>query len=296
MSDPTGVLARPGEAEAAADAAAGAAGVRVRVLTELSELRQVDRLFAAIWRPDPASPLVTPELLRALSKTGSYVAGAFDDSGMVGACVGFFAPPAQRELHSHIAGVAPAAMGRSIGRALKLHQRAWALDHGVDTVTWTFDPLVSRNAYFNLVKLGGVPVQYLTDFYGGMRDGVNGGDDTDRLLVRWDLAAPRVRQASAGVLPRWSVADLTCSGAAVALDRSPDGEPVPGRAAGDTVLVAVPPDVEALRRTDAARARRWRLAVREALGTLLAEGATVQGFDRAGWYVVTRPARDGGTS
>ncbi|MEV4701903.1 GNAT family N-acetyltransferase [Actinoplanes sp. NPDC049316] len=296
MSDHTGVLARPGEADLAADAAAGAAGVRVRVLTELSELRQVDRLFTAIWRPDPATPLVTAELLRALSKAGSYVAGAFDDSGMVGACVGFFAPPAQRELHSHIAGVAPAAMGRSVGRALKLHQRAWALRHGVDTVTWTFDPLVSRNAYFNLVKLGGVPVQYLTDFYGGMRDGVNGGDDTDRLLVRWELAAPRVRQACAGDVRRWNVADLSCAGAVIGLDRSPDGEPVPGRTDGDTVLVAVPPDIEALRRTDAARARRWRLAVREALGTLLAEGATAQGFDRAGWYVVTRAAADGGTA
>jgi predicted GNAT superfamily acetyltransferase len=296
MSDRTGVLTHSGEADAAAEAAAGTAGVRIRVLGELAELRQVDELFAAIWRPEPASPLITTELLRALSKTGSYVAGAFDDSGMVGACVGFFAPPARRELHSHIAGVAPAAMGRSVGRALKLHQRAWALHHGVDTVTWTFDPLVSRNAYFNVVKLGGVPVQYLTDFYGGMHDGVNGGDDTDRLLVRWELAAPHVRQACAGAGTRWNVADLCCAGAVIGLDRSPDGEPVPGRTGGDTVLVAVPPDIEALRRTDAARARRWRLAVREVLGTLLSEGATVRGFDRAGWYVLTRPAADGGTS
>ncbi|MBM0230822.1 GNAT family N-acetyltransferase [Micromonospora sp. STR1_7] len=276
------------EAAAGADAAARAAGVRIRVLAGLDELLRVDQLFAAIWRPDPGNPLITGELLRALSKAGNYVAGAFDDTGMVGACVGFFGPPARRELHSHIAGVAPAALGRSVGWAMKLHQRAWCLRHGVDAVTWTFDPLVSRNAYFNVVKLGGVPVQYLTNFYGGMRDDVNGGDDTDRLLLRWELSAPQVRQAARGSVRRWDAAALRRAGAVIGLDRTPQGEPLPGRVDGDTILLAVPSDIQALRRTDPACARRWRRAMREAMGPLLADGVTVQGFDRAGWYVLTR--------
>ncbi|GAB2601632.1 hypothetical protein Aab01nite_63580 [Paractinoplanes abujensis] len=261
----------------AADAAARAAGVEIRVLTELAELHDVCRLFDSIWRSDPADPPVTRDLLRAMTKAGNYVAGAFDAGGMVGACIAFFGPPGRREMHSHIAGVGRAAHGRGIGYALKLHQRAWALDLGVHTISWTFDPLVSRNAYFNMVKLGGRPVQYLPHFYGAMTDGINGADDTDRLLMRWDLTAPH------GPLP---APDLT--GAAVALDRGPDGDPVPRPVTGRTVLVAVPSDIESLRRTDVACARRWRVAVREVLGSLIDGGARVTGFDRAGWYVVER--------
>ena len=97
---------------------------------------------------------MTLELLRAFTKAGNYVGGAFDGGRLVGACVGFFHAPAEDALHSHIAGVAPGLTGRNVGFALKLHQRAWALLRGVSEIAWTFDPLVSRNAYFNLVKLG----------------------------------------------------------------------------------------------------------------------------------------------
>lgn len=261
----------------AAGAAARSAGVTIRVLTELAELHDVCRLFDSIWQSGPADPPVTRDLLRAMSKAGNYVAGAFDRTGMVGACVAFFGPPERREMHSHIAGVTRAARGRSVGYAIKLHQRAWALDRGVRTISWTFDPLVSRNAYLNMVKLGGTPVQYLPHFYGPMTDGINGADDTDRLLLRWDLA----------VLGGRAPAPDLC-GAAIALDRTPGGEPVPGRADGRTVLVAVPPDIESLRRADPACARRWRIAVRDVLGSLIDGGARVTGFDRAGWYVVER--------
>ena len=134
----------------AADAAARAAGVTVRDLTELADLEQVVELFNGIWgRSDnPPAPL---ELLRAFAKAGNYVGGAVRDGRLVGACVGFFHAPGEDALHSHIAGVADT--GRSVGFALKLHQRAWALLHGVSEIVWTFDPLIARNAWFNLVKL-----------------------------------------------------------------------------------------------------------------------------------------------
>src|SRR6185312_17408828 len=98
----------------------------------------------------------------------------------------------------HIAGVTRAGAGRHIGYALKLHQRAWALDRGLDTVTWTFDPLVRRNAYFNTVKLAARPVEYLVNFYGEMTDEINVGQGSDRLLVEWPLLASAVVRAAAG--------------------------------------------------------------------------------------------------
>jgi predicted GNAT superfamily acetyltransferase len=279
-----------GEAAHAAAAAARAAGVQVREMAELGDLEMVYRLYDRIWRPDPSNPPVTRELLRALTKAGNYVSGAFDGTELAGACVGFFSAPAGAAMHSHIAGVSPAARGRSIGFALKLHQRAWALERGVGQIGWTFDPLVSRNAYFNLVKLGAAAIEYLPNFYGGMNDGINGTDDTDRLLVQWELTAAEAVAASAG---RISPADAEAErqrGAVIALARSDEGRPVAGELAGETVLVAIPRDVEGLRRTDPGCAQQWRVAVRNVLGAAMAGGRCVAGFDKSGWYVVRRHA------
>jgi predicted GNAT superfamily acetyltransferase len=269
-----------------AERAASNAGVSVRELATIDEFGAVARLFQDIWRPPPESPLVTTELLRALTKAGNYLGGAFEGEKLVGACVGFFGAPADGTMHSHIAGVDPSLAGRNVGFALKLHQRAWALRRGVGVIAWTFDPLVARNAYFNLAKLGATAVEYLPDFYGGMHDEVNAGDDTDRLLVRWDLGAPEVIEACAG---RPHV--VAHHHAAVALGRTPAGLPETGVAEGPTLLVAVPADVAALRTADPSGAKEWRGAVRDVLGGLLADGARVAGFDRAGWYVLTREVR-----
>ena len=119
-----------GAAVRAAESAARAAGVRIRTLTDLAGLDEVYRLYDGIWRPDPSNPPVTTELLRALTKAGNYVGAAFDGPRMVGACMGFFGAPADTALHSHIAGVASAALARSVGIALKRLQRAWAMQRG----------------------------------------------------------------------------------------------------------------------------------------------------------------------
>ena len=261
-----------------------AQNVVVRQLTEISELLAVQRLYESIWKPtgDGGAPPVSAELLRAMTKAGSYVAGAFDGEALVGACIGFCSPPAMGALHSHIAGVAAGMRGRNVGYALKLDQRTWALERGLTEISWTFDPLVRRNAYFNLVKLAADATEYLPDFYGHMDDHINGGGETDRLLVRWRIGSPEVVSACAGQ-PR----TVSATGV-VGLGISEDGLPVRGVTSGGTVLVAVPPDVETLRATNPAAAHEWRHAVREVLGDLLADGARVTGFDRSGWYVVER--------
>jgi predicted GNAT superfamily acetyltransferase len=247
----------------------------------------VYRLYDAIWRPDPANPPVTTELLRALAKAGNYVTGAFEGPRLVGACVGFFRPPADEAMHSHVAGVSGDATGRQVGFALKLHQRAWAMLRGVSEITWTFDPLVGRNAYFNLAKLAATAAEYLPNFYGGMNDGINGDDDTDRLLVRWALSDPAVTAACAGTVRACDADAERARGASVAVGRSADGAPVPGALEGRTLLVAVPPDIASLRAADPGLGRRWRRVVRDVLTTSMADGAYLAGFDRSGWYVLS---------
>jgi predicted GNAT superfamily acetyltransferase len=279
-----------GAAERAAEVAARTARVQVREIAELDDLDAVYRLYDRIWRPDPSNPPVTTELLRALTKAGNYVSGAFDGAELMGACVAFFSAPAGTALHSHVAGVSPTAVGRSIGFALKLHQRAWAMQRGVGQIAWTFDPLVSRNAYFNLVKLGAAAAEYLPNFYGGMNDGINGTGDTDRLLVKWELIAAPVVAASAGRINPTDAEAERRRGAVIALARSDQGWPVPGEPAGETALVAVPHDIEGLRRTDPDCAQQWRIAVRDVLATAMAAGGSVAGFDKSGWYVVRRQA------
>lgn len=287
-SAPVAIAPAADAAVLAADAAARDAGVQVRELSSLESLQAAHALCNSIWRPDPENPPVTTELLRALSKAGNYVAGAYCGGELVGTCAGFFGAPAQEVMHSHIAGVSPAVRGRNVGFALKLHQRAWALMRGVSAITWTFDPLVRRNAYFNLAKLAVSAAEYLPNFYGGMRDAINGDDESDRLLVRWDLTAPAVAEACVGVAVPAAADEELRRGAVIALRAGPRGLPVAGTLSGDRFLVAVPDDVENLRASAAVLAGEWRIAVRETLTTLVAEGGRITAFDPAGWYVVAR--------
>lgn len=286
------------DARLAAEAAARTAGCRVRPISALAELEAACRLFEGIWKPTGDNGLATPELLRAMDKAGSHVAAAFDatrDDELVGACIGFFGPPPDGALHSHIAGVSARLRGRSVGFALKAHQRSWALERGTTQVSWTFDPLVARNAWFNIGKLAARPAQYLPNFYGRMDDGINGGDDTDRLLVVWPLTAPDVAAACHGPQratdttgpsdPAGPGPDTT---AVTALDTAADGRPVSRRVTGPRARVAVPRDIETLRRADPACASAWRSALRDTLGGLLTDGWQVTGFDRDGWYLLGR--------
>lgn len=242
------------QADTDAAKAVAKAGVELRELRDLGNLNALADLFVTIWGGD--EPLISGDLLRAMSKAGSYVVGAYQGDRMVGGCVGFHEAPEARTLHSHIAGVLPELIGHAIGSALKLHQRAWALHRGITAIEWTYDPLVARNAYFNIVKLGARPTEYLTNFYGAMNDAINGVDDSDRILIRWNLLdAPARSSAPAG-----------------------EGEWVP-----------VPTDIEGLRVIDVERARVWRTQVRQALAPRLDLGWRIVSFDRASGYLLVPP-------
>jgi predicted GNAT superfamily acetyltransferase len=277
----------------AAGAAATAAGVQIRELSEMADLQRFCALVDEIWHPKLGNEPVTAEFLRALAHSGNYVAAAFLGDELVGASVGFFASPAERAMHSHLAGVSTRLLGKHVGFALKLHQRAWALSRGVTVTTWTFDPLVCRNAYFNIAKLAARPAEYLPDFYGAMDDEINSGDDSDRLLVSWPLASDSVARASQGISTGVDAGELRTAGAVIALDCDPSGFPAiiqNDYATAPVVLVGVPSDIEATRRDNQEAAHQWRRVMRQVLGGLLADGGRVTGFDRSGWYVVQRDA------
>lgn len=252
------------------------ADVSITLAEDLDDLRALGAFFDGLWRRStPAIPL---ELFRALTHAGNYAALATYAGRLVGGLSGFLGWHAHRPmLHSHILGVAPEMQGRGVGAALKLHQRWWAHERGLDTITWTFDPLVRRNARFNLGRLGATAVAYLPDFYGAMHDSFNADAPTDRLLVEWPTSpdAPGAGDPPSGA-------------AAVALSGDDLGLPVIGTLDAPRIRCATPPDIVALRHSDPEAALAWSLALRATLGDALGAGYRVEGMNADGAYVLAR--------
>jgi len=280
-----------------AEAAARRAQVTIREVEAVTGLLEVAELFSRIWD----APVVAPmphDLMRSLAHAGGRVHAAFRGGQLAGAAVAIFGPPADGSCYSLIAGVLPGAGGQGIGLALKLAQRAWALEAGASRMTWTFDPLLRRNARFNLSRLGAVVCEYLVDFYGEIADGVN-DPETDRLAVTWDLRAPvpgSGRRSGRPGAPDPAGGDE----ARAILDTGPGGEPVliprPAVSAGGDagsggagrLRCWIPEDIMAVRRASPGLARRWRLAVRGALAGAMDEGYRVTGVVEPGWYVLEK--------
>ena len=278
-------------ARAAAAAAAARSGVVVEQAHESGGLAAIGSVVDAIWHPTAGGEPLSPLILRAFEHTGNYCAIARLDDQVVGACVGFLAVEPAGCLHSHLAGVTLAAAGRHVGFALKLDQRAWALEHGMSSVEWTFDPLVRRNAYFNCAKLGAVPSAYLTDFYGAMHDRTNVGQGSDRLVATWKLLDQRVLHAADGDHPTDLAADLLARPDTVVVLDAMGDRPVAGtppRSDTRTALVRIPEDIGAIRLLDPDLALTWRYAARQALTGLLSDGWSITGMTRDGCYVLNR--------
>lgn len=274
-------------ARSASDEAARRAGVTVFMLQESEDIHAAHRLFGEIWNVDGSEPVMTSTLMKAFVHSGNYVSGAFFDGNLVAASVGFVGQVDNGVyLHSHITGVVPRLQVRGVGFAVKQHQRAWALDQGLGTITWTFDPLVRRNGYFNITKLGAEITGYHTNFYGLMQDGINNGDDSDRCVVTWRLDSRRAIDAAAGASPDQP---LDLAAAETIVTESPDGDPVLNRGEGQLLMAFVPRDIVQLRRDDPRKASAWREAVRDAFMRAFDRGYVVTGMARQGCYVLRRP-------
>jgi len=264
----------------------------IRELSELEELRQLADLFAEVWGR-AGQPSVDPDILKALSYSGNYVSGAYSDGRLIGGLVGWIGgvPPHELHMHSHILGVAAGSAARGLGFELKQHQRRWCLERELDVMEWTTDPLVRRNVYFNLAKLGASATRYLVNFYGEMADGLNAGEESDRLLIHWRLDSHEAEDAAAGRAQALETDRLVAAGASPILSLGGSGEPVaaPSHDAG-VLLCQVPEDIVQLRHADPSLARSWRLALRAALTGAIARGYAITGATRSGWYVLeTQP-------
>jgi predicted GNAT superfamily acetyltransferase len=262
-----------GDAWDLANRTAAAAGVELRELTTLEDADRILEVMTATWGEHQLLPR---ELIRALMHSGNAPWGAFDGVRMVGYVLGFLGREDDApHIHSHMLAVLPEYRSRGVGHALKLAQRAAALELGVEIVRWTFDPLLSKNAYFNLVKLGAVCDAFYRNFYGEMTDVLNRGERSDRLVVRWDLTAePAGPAEERGV---------------VVLDREgPEDRPAP--APGEPpisapALVRIPRDYHGLRERDRTLALAWRDAAATAIEACLEAGLIARGFSIGSTYV-----------
>jgi predicted GNAT superfamily acetyltransferase len=255
--------------------AASRAHVQIRELHDARNMSQAIALLEQVWRTVPGGELVSQSLLMAMAHSGNYVVGAFRGERIVGTCLGFLSAPAGQALHSHITAAASDAVGCGIGTALKLHQREWAIERGLTRITWTFDPVVARNAYFNLSVLGASCADYLVDFYGSLEDAVNSGQPSDRMLASWNL------------LNRPHVIDAP-NAQAILVDVSGEPKRLAVTTASSRLRVQIPGDIAAVREVDPARALRWRIALRQTIIGVRADGWRIIGFDRSGHYLLER--------
>ena len=251
----------------------------IRILSGIDEQDLARAIFDEVWPSDEGTQ-ITANLLQAMVHNGTYVAGVFIHDEVVAASFAFpgLGKNKHLHLHSHMTAVQESYRNRNIGTALKFHQKAWALEHGYETITWTFDPLVRRNAKLNFVKLGVHVFDYFADFYGDLPDTLNAGDPTDRMIAHWDIANPRL-----------IAAERTGKDIAVVLENV-DGKPIQTEVSETTseVLCYLPVDIIELRTSNSPLALQWRLAMRNQLQPRLNLGWHISGFTSDGAYILTQ--------
>ena len=230
--------------------------IQVRELKSLQDQDSGRKIFDLTWAMD-AGTEITPNLLQAMVHSGSYLSGAFIDDKMIGAAFAFPATNDGLHLHSHMTAVLPEYRDQSVGYTLKIDQWNWAKKEKYSHLSWTFDPLVRRNAKLNIVKLGVDISSYYPNFYGVMPDALNAGDESDRLIVSWSTAinAPKARELITNLKP-------------------------------DDILIEIPEDIVAIRSKNQSESMKWRRLVREQFLAAFGKNGKVVGFSVNNEYVV----------
>jgi predicted GNAT superfamily acetyltransferase len=213
-------------------------------------------IFDRVWSINSGSE-ITPNLLRAMIHSGAYLSGAFLNEKLVGAAFAFPAINSGIHLHSHMTAVLDNFRDKGVGHALKIDQWHWAKKNNFTEISWTFDPLVSRNAKLNLIKLGVDISSYHPNFYGDMPDALNAGDESDRLMVSWKVVGDNPLQRELVSTPK-----------------------------PNDILIQIPADIVAIRSKDREENLLWRRKVREQFLQAFDKGGQVVGFSTNSEYVV----------
>ncbi len=284
--------------------------IDIRPITTLSNMRQAEVVQRETWQI-PDLEIVSVHMLHALQHNGAALIGAFDGERLVGFCLGVLgtvdAPErrdqvaaARLKMYSVMAAVLPAYQGHNIGYLLKAAQRQFALRIGVRLITWTYDPLESRNAHFNIAKLGGVCQTYHVNFHGDL-GGINAGLPTDRFEVEWLVTSNRVTRKMENARRPLPLSILLQSGALLINEASfnTNGHPVPPANfvsyPSNLMLVEVPTNFQAIKQQDLALAQQWRLHARTLFKQLFADGFVVTDYvtsrdadgRQRGYYLLT---------
>jgi len=263
----------------------------IRPLRTLDEFHAAEELQRTAWGSTDLD--ITPmHVLITLAKNGGVVLGAFAGDQLIGCVFGFLgtgehrfgpeAPAAVKLKHcSHQMGILPDWQNRGVGYALKLAQREAVLNQGLRLITWTYDPLESKNARLNISKLGAVCNTYLRNVYGELRDELNQGLQTDRFQVDWWIASRRVETRLTRKRAPLQLHHYLDAGAVIVnpVTWSESGLPVCADPialpAADRSLIEFPSDFQAIKRTDNGLARAWRMQLRAICETAFARGFSV---------------------
>ena len=266
--------------------------MKIRAIQDYQEVEAVEALQRVVW-PGSAVDIVPAHLLSAIERNGGILLGAYIEDELVGFVMGFLAvdeaspssvAAGKLKHSSHMLGVHPEHRDKGIGYQLKLAQRRLLQDQGIRLATWTYDPLVSRNAYLNIHRLGATVKNYLVSAYGEMRDELNRGMSSDRFEVEWWLTSSRVSIRIEGDRPPLDLANYRAAGTVkvnpATLDKKgllrPPGEVAP--LAGNLMLVEIPADITQIKAQDPGLAEAWRHHTRSIFLDAFEQGYIVTDF------------------
>jgi predicted GNAT superfamily acetyltransferase len=288
----------------------------LRVLETPEEMQAVEAVQRQVW-PGSETDVVPAHMLLAAVHNGGLIIGAYPPQGQVEFSETAATGPVEAELigfvygfpgihqtnngmrlkHvSHMLGVLPAYRDQGVGFALKRAQWQMVRHQTLDVITWTYDPLLSRNAFLNISRLGGICSSYHLNVYGDMRDGTNAGLPSDRFRVDWWVNTNRVAlRLSSRPRLQLDLAHFLAAGAeilnptevdeqgfphpvAVHLDRLPELMAA-GEAGRDAILlVEIPANFMEIKAVNPGLAYAWRMHTREAFQRLFAAGYLVTDF------------------
>ena len=248
----------------------------IRKLESNEDMRLIQPLEQEVWG---INPIPTHQTFTA-SQNGGVVLGAFAEKEIVGYSYSFpgFAN-GKIYLCSHMLGIHPNYQSLGIGKLLKDEQRKFAKEVGYDLITWTFDPLESRNAYLNMTKLYGICNTYLENCYGEMEDGLNKGLPSDRLQIEWWISSERVEE-------KW-IPQISSYDRPFVVVQSEKGNPmiyvnleeIPSDSHG--IEVPVPENIQLIKKKEPDLALDWRMKIRTIFQILFGEGYALVGLKKS---------------